>query len=126
MTDWSEYFEEERKRVMALLASAGADDGEPISLMRRRTATFKADHINPDHLAMLFFGTLRPPPTRTETIKAVWEEISARFPFEAGHQGLIATCEHLGDFDFEFKRYGDFVAVECEGVIVLKVPIETR
>lgn len=68
---------------------------------------------------------LRPAPTRTEVIKAVWAEVEHFWDAKAGPDGLLAVCHGMGTFDFKVARYGDERVIECEGVIVQRTRITT-
>lgn len=108
MTDWREFFEAERARVMALLH--GVDLDEPIpSLMRRREPTFK----------------LVQPPSRAEIIKAVWAEAEPHWATAAIDGRLEVVYGPVPALLFEQSRIGDVWVIECDGVVVQKTPIVT-
>lgn len=99
MTDWKDYFDAEQRRI---------------------------DEALQEHFGRRFAAvTMMPPPTRTETIHALWAETKPYWPEKATKAGLVAVCEHLGKFHFEAIRYGDTWAIECEGVIVDRIPVVT-
>lgn len=64
------------------------------------------------------------PPTRTETIKHVWEH-ARDFWCESSVDGklTVVTDPLEAEFLFELIRYGDWMVIECEGVVVQKVAI---
>ncbi len=66
---------------------------------------------------------LTPPPTHTECVKAVWEEIAPIWCSNATEDGLIVVNEIGQAFDFKQIRYGRFWVVECDGVVVRRIEI---
>ena len=64
------------------------------------------------------------PPTRAETIKHVWEH-TREFWCESSVDGklTVVTDPLEAEFLFELIRYGDWFVIECEGVVVQKMPV---
>lgn len=64
------------------------------------------------------------PPTRAETIKHVWEH-ARDFWCESNVDGKLSvvTDPLEAEFLFELIRYGDWFVIECEGVVVQKMPV---
>lgn len=67
---------------------------------------------------------IAPPPTRTETIKHVWEH-AREFWCQSNVEGKLSvvTDPLEAEFLFELIRYGDWFVIECEGVVVQKMPV---
>lgn len=59
-----------------------------------------------------------PPPSRTETIHALWSMTSEFWCISQENGKLtVATGPH-GEFTFELMKYGERFVIECEGVVV--------
>ncbi len=139
MTDWSEYFKSERERLMALLRGTDDTDDEMMSLMKKREPTFNHENladwasrhqkIDRAWMHAHSYPLFVPGPakrrqfTRAEIIRAVWAEAEDQYPEKAGPDGLLVYDPHFGKFDFEPKRYGDEIVIECEGVVVRRDPM---
>jgi hypothetical protein len=67
---------------------------------------------------------IAPPPTRAETIKHVWGK-TRDFWLESSVEGkLTIQCDPTEEcMTFELIRYGGTFVVECEGVVVERMPV---
>lgn len=68
---------------------------------------------------------LRAPPTRADTIKEAWRLYGDRFDYKLGHLTFEHDLDIIEPIRFEAIRYGNFMVVEAEGVVVSKLPIIT-
>jgi hypothetical protein len=69
-------------------------------------------------------GLLAPPPSRTETIHALWSMVSEMWAESSVNGKLAVQTDPTGEeFVFELIRYGPWLVVECSGVVVQKTTI---
>lgn len=67
---------------------------------------------------------IAPAPTRTEAIHALWSMVSEMWLASSRNGKLAVQTDPTGEeFVFELIRYGDWMVVECSGVVVQKVAI---
>ena len=67
---------------------------------------------------------IAPPPSRTETIHMLWSLVSEMWNESSVNGKLAVQTDPTGEeFIFELIRYGDWLVVECSGVVVQKVAI---
>lgn len=75
---------------------------------------------------MIEQGVVRlvPPPTRTEIVKHVWDTVRD-FWMESSVDGkLVVQADPTEEeFVFEIIRYDRHFVIECEGVVVEKMPV---
>jgi hypothetical protein len=65
-----------------------------------------------------------PPPSRTETIHALWSMVSEMWIESSVNGKLAVQTDPTGEeFVFELIRYGPWLVVECSGVVVQKTAI---
>lgn len=67
---------------------------------------------------------LMAPPTRTETIKHIWETVKDLW-IESNIDGKLAVQVDptQEEFTFELIRYDDTFVIECSGVVVQRIPV---
>ena len=80
--------------------------------------TWLRDMIEAGHVRMV------PPPTRTETVKHVWEKVRELWVESSVDGKLAVQLDPTDDvMTFEIIRYDRTFVIECEGVVVEKMPV---